>query len=44
MQYFAGMNGWVNTGEAGDLRRHRTYYDVILMAMPSDDYASLQCA
>ena len=22
------INGWVNTGEAGDLRRHRTHYDV----------------
>ena len=22
-------NGWVNTGEAGDLRRHHTHYDVI---------------
>ena len=25
------INGWVNTGEAGDLRRHRTHYDVIVM-------------
>ena len=24
-------NGWVNNGEAGDLRRHRAHYDVILM-------------
>ena len=24
--------GWVNTGEAGDLRRHRVHYDVTLMA------------
>ena len=24
----AWMNGWVNTGEAGDLRRHRAHYDV----------------
>ena len=23
--------GWVNTGEAGDLRRHRAHYDVIVM-------------
>ena len=23
--------GWVNTGEAGDLRHHRTHYDVIVM-------------
>ena len=25
------INGWVNTGEAGDLRRHRAHYDVIVM-------------
>ena len=25
------INGWVNNGEAGDLRRHRTHYDVTLM-------------
>ena len=27
----AWMNGSVNNGEAGDLRRHRTHYDVIVM-------------
>ena len=27
----ARINGWVNTGEAGDLRRHRAHYDVIVM-------------
>ena len=27
----AWINGWVNNGEAGDLRRHRTYYDVTVM-------------
>ena len=25
------INGWVNNGEAGDLRRHRAHYDVIIM-------------
>ena len=25
------INGWVNNGEAGDLRRHRTHYDAIVM-------------
>ena len=25
------INGWVNNGEAGDLRRHRTHYDVTAM-------------
>ena len=24
-------NGWVNNREAGDLRRYRTHYDVIVM-------------
>ena len=28
------MNGWVNNGEAGDLRCHRAHYDVTLMCMP----------
>ena len=27
------MNGWVNNGEASDLRRHRTHYDVIVMSL-----------
>ena len=27
----AWINGWVNNGEVGDLRRHRTHYDVILL-------------
>ena len=27
----ARINGWVNNGDAGDLRRHRAYYDVIVM-------------
>ena len=25
------MNDWVNNREAGDLRRHRGHYDVIVM-------------
>ena len=25
------INGWVNNGEAGDLRHHRAHYDVIVM-------------
>ena len=25
------MNGWANSGEAGDLRRYRAYYDVTVM-------------
>ena len=27
------INGWVNNGEAGDLRRHRAHYEVIVMTM-----------
>ena len=27
------INGWVNNGEAGDLRRHRGHYDVHVMSM-----------
>ena len=27
----AWINGWVNNREAGDLRRHRAYYDVAVM-------------
>ena len=34
----AWINGWVNNREAGDLRRHRTHYDVIVMS-----YAYLDC-
>ena len=31
------INGWVNNGEAGDLRRHRVHYDVTVMDV--DDMA-----
>ena len=27
----AWINGWINNGEAGDLRRHGAHYDVIVM-------------
>ena len=27
----AWINGWVNNGEAGDLRCHHTHYDIIVM-------------
>ena len=30
----AWINGWVNNPEAGDLRRNRTHYDVIVMIAP----------
>ena len=31
----AWINGWVNNGEAGDLRRHRAHYDVNVMLLES---------
>ena len=31
----AWINGWVNNGEAGDLRRHSAHYDVTIMAYGS---------
>ena len=31
----ARINGWVNNGKAGDLRRHRARYDIIVMQMQS---------
>ena len=30
----AWINGWVSNREAGDLRRHRAHYDVIVMFVP----------
>ena len=30
---WARINGWVNSREAGDLRRHRAHYDVIAMRL-----------
>ena len=32
------INGWVNNGDAGDLRRHRAHYDVTIMWQPSCVY------
>ena len=29
--FCAWVNGWINNREAGDLRRHRAHYDVIVM-------------
>ena len=31
---YARINGWVNNREAGDLRRHRAHYDVMVMVIP----------
>ena len=35
---YARINGWVNNGETGDLRRHRAHYDVIVMGF---NYSSM---
>ena len=33
MFFLDRLNGWVNNREASDLRRHRAYYDVIVILM-----------
>ena len=37
----ARINGWVNNREAGDLRRHRAHYDVIVMWWNSGHHVRL---
>ena len=32
------INGWVNNRDAGDLRRHRAHYDVIVMNQTAPDH------
>ena len=39
----ARINGWVNNGEAGDLRRHRVHYDVTVMFIPEKWSKSPSC-
>ena len=41
----AWINGWVNNREAGDLRRHRTHYDVTVMWLvpPVANYSNSRC-
>ena len=34
----AWINGWVNNGEAGDLRRNRSHYDVIVMVLSPNSF------
>ena len=38
----AWINGWVNNGEAGDLRRHRAHYAVTVMWYGSDELLDLK--
>ena len=41
----AQINGWVNSRQAGDLRRHRAYYDVtVLSALPFIDGLVQDCS
>ena len=35
---YAWTNGWVNNRDAGDLRRHRAHYDVIVTIMAPERY------
>ena len=39
----AWINGWVNNREAGDLRRHRSHYDVIVMKSMLIIFIRLRC-
>ena len=41
----AGINDWVNNREAGDLRRNRAHYDVIVMIQigSGDNLAPIRC-
>ena len=39
----AWINGWVNNREAGDLRRHRAHYDVIIMEIFDPCYSDVHC-
>ena len=34
---YVWINDWVNNREAGDLRRYRVHYDVIVMRLGNDD-------
>ena len=36
----AWINGWVNNGEAGNLRRHRAHYDVIVIVRGIHQWAA----
>ena len=37
----ARINDWVNNGEAGDLRRIRDHYDVIVMGLNDLNYVKM---
>ena len=37
----AWINGWVNNGEAGDLRRRRAHYDVTVMTIEIEGWQSM---
>ena len=39
----AWTNGWANSRDAGDLRRHRAHYDVTLMGAWLQGYESTSC-
>ena len=35
------INGWINNGEAGDLRCHRAHYDITVMNLAGSQIAAL---
>ena len=37
----AWINRWVNNREAGDLRRDRAHYDVIVMSVDTTEYNNM---
>ena len=37
-RFYAWTNGWVNNRDAGDLRRHRSHYDVTVMLTSKNTY------
>ena len=39
----ARINGWVNNREAGDLRRHRAHFDVIVMLCSGRQHSIIIC-
>ena len=38
---YVWINGWVNNGEAGDLRRHLSHYVVTVMFRDISDFAKI---
>ena len=41
---YVWINGWVNNREAGDLRRYRAHYDVIVMTRAMYQFCNVSIA